>query len=106
MNTDLGNIIIIRRRCHQGLLEFWLVLHFVIIATNNGDEEGFISKGFEKITQNRTINIVVAYLVHCFKIWQDVLPPLAKCTRIRYDTLNSTTIGIAQENEKKKIVAK
>ena len=47
MNRDLGSIIIISRKCRLGLLEFRPVYHFVIIATDSGDEEGFISNGFE-----------------------------------------------------------
>ena len=59
MNRDLGS-----RKCRLGLLEFRLVFHFVIIATDTGDEEGFnlfrtVLK--TKVIQNRTINIAIAY---------------------------------------------
>ena len=43
MNRDLGSITIVGRRCRLGLLEFRFVLHFVIIPTDNSDEEGLIA---------------------------------------------------------------
>ena len=47
------------------------------------------------------INIAVAHPgTHASRSGKISLPPLAKCTRIRYHKLNSTTVGIAQESEK------
>ena len=74
-------------------LEFRLVQHFVLIETDNGDAEEFIQSLFRRVLkttniQTRTINIVVAYPgTHALNIWQDVLPPLAQCTRIRYNKI-------------------
>ena len=48
MNRDLRSIIIISGKCRLGLLEFRPVFYFVIIATNTGEEEGFVSDSFEE----------------------------------------------------------